>query len=517
VVADTRVLLPLLLLSLLACPREAPVEGASQPASPAPGGSGSLVLLHTNDIHCHYLPTPARWLEGSPAIGGFEALGSYLETVRAREPALLVLDAGDILSGTPLSELEVDGMKGAEMTGFLGDWGYDAWVVGNHEFDQGYDTIAALVASAPVPPLCANLQAPGGGPAMPGLEASRIFDRGGLQVGVIGITTPDLQRLVSADTWSRLELLDEVDAIKAEVDRLDPQTDLLVLLSHSGLETDLWLAAKVPGLDLIVGGHSHDATREPELVGGTYVVQAGSYARSVGRLDISVADDVITSLEGRLVNLQPEPTWAPATPAVLERLERVTAAVDAAYGRVVGVANAPVQRDSYRQGSLGLWVTSLMLEATGADVAFYNSGGLRADLPAGELTYADLYQVLPFGNAPVTFSMTGTELMKIVKRNAFSEATRETSSLQCAGLAWSWRPGAGGQEVVSVTVGGQALEPERSYTVATNSYVASHIGEILDLPEREIQLHGASIISLVERALQAGPLEPPPARRTQVE
>ena len=516
-VADNRLILPLLLLPLLACPREAPIEGAPQPEPAVASGSGSLVLLHTNDIHCHYLPTPARWLEGSPAIGGFEALSSYLETVRAETPDLLVLDAGDILSGTPLSELEADGMKGAEMTGFLGDWGYDAWAVGNHEFDQGYDTIAALVASTPVPALCANLQAPGGGPAMPGLEASKVFERGGLQVGVIGLTTPDLQRLVSADTWSRLELLGEVDAIRAEVEHLDPQTDLLVLLSHSGLETDLWLAAKIPELDLIVGGHSHDATREPELVGSTYVVQAGSYARSVGRLDITVADDAITSLQGRLVNLQPEPTWAPATPAVLERLERVTAAVEAAYGRLVGVANAPVQRDSYRQGSLGIWITALMLEATSADVAFYNSGGLRADLPAGELTYADLYQVLPFGNAPVTFTMTGAELMTIVKRNAFSEATRETSSLQCAGLAWSWRPGDGSQEIVATTVGGEPLEPERSYTVATNSYVASHMGEILDLPEREIQLHGASIISLVEQALQAGPLDPPEARRTQVE
>ena len=505
----------LLLLSplVLACPREAPVEAGGDEASEG----GSLVLLHTNDIHCHYEPTPARWLEGSPAIGGFAALGSYLETVRAQEPHLLLLDAGDILSGTPLSELEAAGIAGAEMTGFLGDWGYDAWVLGNHEFDQGYDAVAALVAASPVPALCANLQAPGGGAAMPGLQATAVFERGGVRVGVIGITTPDLQRLVSAETWSRVELLDEVEVIQAQHARLDPDTDIVVLLSHSGLETDRWLAAEVPELDLIIGGHTHDAVTTPEQVGSTWIVQAGSYARSMGRLDITVRDDAIASLEGRLVDLRPAADWAPASPAVLERLQRVSAAVDAAYGRVVGYSTAPVTRDSYRQGSLGLWITSLMLEATGADLAFYNSGGLRADLPAGELTYADLYQVLPFGNAPVTTAMSGAELMKIVRRNAFSEATRETSSLQCAGLAWSWRPAGGGQEIVSVTVGGQPLELERSYTVATNSYVASHIGEILDLSEREIQARGPAIIDLAEAALEAGPLEPPPARGTRVE
>ncbi len=500
-------------LVLAACPREAPVQAALA----EPDGSGSLVLLHTNDIHAHYLPTPAKWIDGAPAIGGFADLGAYLETVRGEGSDVLLLDAGDILSGTPLSELEADGLPGGEMFGFMGDWAYDAMAIGNHEFDRGYDHIAALVGASPVPVLAANLAGPDGGPAMSGLEPSRVFERGGVRVGVIGVTTPDLQRLVSAETWSRIVLLDEVEAVREQAERLDPETDLLVLLSHAGIETDRWLAAQLPQIDLIVGGHSHSATTKPEQHGSTWVVQAGSYARSVGRLDITVQGDAIVDIAGRLVNLQPQPDWAPAQPAVLERLERVTAAVDAVYGRVVGSAVTPIARETYQQGTLGQWITSLMLEATAADVAFYNTGGLRADLPEGELTFADLYQVLPFGNAPVTFEMTGAELMRIVERNAFSEATRETSSLQCAGLDWSWRPVDGDQEIVSATVAGAPVELQASYTVATNSYVASHIGEILDLPEREIQPHDDTIISLLERALAAGPLQPPAARGTRVE
>jgi 2',3'-cyclic-nucleotide 2'-phosphodiesterase (5'-nucleotidase family) len=349
------------------------------------------------------------------------------------------------------------------------------------------------------------------------VEPSRVFERGGVRVGIIGLVTPDLERFVSAETWAHISLLDEVEAVQAELDRLDPETDLLVLLSHSGLETDRWLAGKLPGLDLIIGGHSHDAVTEPERVGDTWIVQAGSYARSVGRLDITVADDAISGIHGQLVDLRPDESWAPATSPVLVRLERVSAAVDAAYGRVVGTTTAEVLRDSYRQGSLGQWVTGVMLEASGADVAFYNTGGLRADLPAGELSYADLYQVLPFGNAPVTMTMTGSELMKIVERNAFSEATRRTSSLQCTGLGWSWRSTEQGHEVVSAQVAGQPLELERAYTVVTNAYVAGHIDEILKLPKREVLPLGTTILSLCEQALAAGPLDPPPARGTKVE
>ncbi len=501
-------------VALAGCPKPTPPAGET--AAP-PGGKGSFVLLHTNDIHCHFEPTPARWLEGDPPIGGFADLDAYLRTVRSREEHVLLLDAGDLLSGTPLSELELEGVRGGHAARFLAEWGYDAWTLGNHEFDAGFDDLAALVAYGTVPALSANLSAPDGGPLMPGVEPSRVFELGGVKVGVIGVITDDLDRLVSKETWARVKLEDPVAAVTREVERLDPLTDLLVVLSHSGLDADRVIAERVPGIDLVVGGHSHDALREPERHGEVWVVQAGSYARSVGRLDIQVEADAIASIQGDLVNLIPEDDWLPASQAVQGRLEIVQAEVEERYGRVVGSAPAPVLGDSYVQGALGVWIAEQLRTATGADVGFYNSGGIRADLPAGELSYAKLYQVFPFGNKAVTFTMTGAELEGMVRRNAFAEATHDTSAFQCAGLDWSWRPAGDAQEIVSASVDGQPIDPQRHYTVVTNSYLATHMEQALRLSPRPIQPSEWTVLEVALQALEKGPLEAPAARSMRVD
>lgn len=110
---------------------------AKHPTVDAP--PGHLTLLHTNDIHHHYLPEPADWLEGRPAIGGMVRLDSEIRSLReARGPdGVLLLDGGDLCTGTPLSDIEVSGAKGAGVLDFLDELDYDAWVVGNHEFDKG--------------------------------------------------------------------------------------------------------------------------------------------------------------------------------------------------------------------------------------------------------------------------------------------------------------------------------------------------------------------------------------------
>ncbi|MFH1467489.1 MAG: bifunctional UDP-sugar hydrolase/5'-nucleotidase [Pseudomonadota bacterium] len=494
--------------------------GCAHPAVPPQAPAhGHLVLLHTNDTHSHYGPTPAPWIEGKPAIGGFEALSSYLETQRALTPAadLLVLDAGDVLSGTPLSELEADGIRGGEVLGFMAELGYDAQALGNHEFDQGFEGVSAFVGASEVPILCANLAAPDGTPDLPGLQPSLVFTRGGVKIGLIGVVTDELQRLVSAETWSHLHFQGPVEAVTAEARRLDPETDLLIVLSHAGLETDRVLAERVPFIDLIVGAHSHDAILTPELVHGVYIVQAGSYTRSVGRLEIHVADDAIAELQGGLVDLVPLRDWKPATEAVQARLARVSADVDARFGQVIGHLTAPMERDSYRQGSLGVFVAGALLRQSGADLAFYNPGGLRADLPAGDITHADLYQVLPFGNEAVTFQMSGEEIRRLAERAAFAEATRKTSAPQCAGLAWTWRPGQGGQELLDVTVGGAPLDPAKTYTVASNAYVGEHLDESYSVPERPLQSVGGTVLDLVERGLGEEPITPPPTRSMKVE
>jgi 2',3'-cyclic-nucleotide 2'-phosphodiesterase (5'-nucleotidase family) len=177
-----------------------------------------------------------------------------------------------------------------------------------------------------------------------------------------------------------------------------------------------------------------------------------------------------------------------------------------------------MEGDSYRQGSLGVFVSEVLRQASGADFAFYNPGGLRGDLPAGDITLAALYQVLPFGNEVVTFEMTGEEVRKLAERAAFAEDTHKTSAPQCAGLAWRWRPAPdGGQELVEVTVGGTPLDPAKTYTVASNDYVGEHLDESYKVPERPLRSVGGAVLDMVQQALGEQLVTPPATRGMKVE
>jgi len=271
-------------------------------------GPQALTVLHTNDLHGHFLPERAAWIDGEPKIGGFAALDSWVQATEKErgEDNVLILDGGDLLTGTPLTDIEVRGSQGGAMLEFMELVGYDAWVVGNHEFDKGFENAAKLVSASGISVLSTNLDNREGGNAMAGLMDSVVVERAGLKIGIIGATTMGLGHLASAATMSQIQLSPLAESVQAEIDRLETETDLLVVLSHIGLEADRRLAEKVEGLDLVVGGHSHTHLSEPEQVNGTWIVQAGSYGRSVGQVTLTVEDDVIASFSGEVVDLVEE-------------------------------------------------------------------------------------------------------------------------------------------------------------------------------------------------------------------
>ena len=501
---------PLAALALVACATRLAPVGNDEPRT------GSLTLLHTNDMHCHFEPSQAPWLEGAPAIGGMVALDAYVRTVRQEvgERNLLLLDAGDVLTGTPISELPAAALpgqpRGGEMLLFMRDIGYDAWALGNHEFDQGFDNAAALVAASPLPVLSANLRAAPGEAGLAELQQARIFDSGGLQVGVIGILTEDLQALVGVEDWARLRLSPAADSVAQQLEALDPQTDLLVVLSHAGLEDDKALAAAVPGIDLIVGGHSHDALRQPLRAGDTWIVQAGSQARSVGRLDIQVRADAIAGIQGSLENLLPGPEWSSASQAVVERTEALQAQVEERFGRVVGLAPQALGRDSHQQSALGRWICEVLRRAAQADVALFNNGGIRADIPAGPVDLGQLYQAFPFGNEVVVTALLGEDLERIVRRNIVAERTGRVGALQTAGLSWPADQASGDPAAPQVLVGGKALESQKLYVVATNAYLAEHFEERFQFPLRSVLTGlGSTVLELAVQAAEAEPMTVP--------
>jgi 2',3'-cyclic-nucleotide 2'-phosphodiesterase (5'-nucleotidase family) len=501
----------LVALLLLGCRPPAPA------AAPAELEDGRLLLAHTNDLHTHFRANPAAWLPGAPDIGGFDAIDAHLGDMRRRvgEDAVLYIDGGDLLTGTPLMEYQEHGAWGGAMVDFLDAAGADAWVLGNHELDRGWDNAAALVAASPMPVLSANVrsaddpQAPG----FPGMQRHVVLEANGVKVGVFGLTTPGLGRLASKETMAHLDVWPLAPVAAAEVAALEPQVDLVVALTHTGIESDRALALDVPGIDLIVGGHSHTALHAPERVGETWIVQAGSYARQLGVLDIRVEDGRIVTLDGALHDLLPDQLPGPPGARTRDLVARWSQELDARFATPVGRSEAVLDRRGDAETVLGRWAGDLMRTATGVDVGIYNRGGLRADLPAGELTVGDLYEVFPFRNEVVVFEATGEELVQMSVRALHLLEKKQYQPLEFGGLKLTWQRRMGAPEVVELRIGGELVDPDRTYTVATNSYVAEQWKHHLAFAPRNLRSTGKVVLEVAEAAVRAGPIVAPPDPR----
>jgi len=482
-----------------------------------PLGANEVVILHTNDLHGHFLPERAPWLENSPSIGGFVAIDNYVSEREERfgESNVLLLDGGDILTGTPLTDMVVRGSQGGAMLEFMEAVGYDAWVVGNHEFDKGFENISKLVLDSRIPVLSSNLNHPEtDGTAIEGLLRSVILTTDSLRVGVIGATTMGLGHLASADTMSNIALAEVTETVSDEVALLDESTDLIVVLSHIGLDADKMLAEAVPGIDLIVGGHSHTHLDEPVEVNETWIVQAGSYGRSIGEVRVTVESDRIVAFSGALNDL-PEMRGDEIVDSEVGRLtNQYREAIESEYGQVVGEAAGDFNRNYNHESSLGMWVTDVLREELGADLGLYNAGGIRSDIVGGPLTPNDIFNVFPFSNQVVTFEITGAELMAMFVQNAHAEAFEDRGALQISGANVVWRLRMESPEIVSAFIGDDAIEADRLYTVATNSYLHDQAERYLaGANPTNMTPSGRTVFEVALERVREGIITPPTASR----
>lgn len=510
-----------LVLSLLvACGPKAPPAGV-QPGDLA---SGRIILAHTNDLHAHYEPERADWRDDEAELGGMAAIDSWLRAldIRYGDDAVLYLDAGDVLTGTPLMELDPRGVAGGGMLELFEALGTDGWVLGNHEFDRGFDHAAAFVAQSKVPVLSANLRRPC--PSQPldcpvaidGTVPWRIYEVNGLRVGVFGLTTSGLSHLTDAATMERITVVDHATAARAAVAALEPQVDLVVALTHIGLDSDRLLAAQVDGIDLIVGGHSHTRMRQAEQVEGTWIVQAGSYGRLLGIVDLAVQDGTITDFQWTLQELALDQLPLPPRAEVQKLVDGYSSELERRFSKKVGTAPETLVRGS-GETPMGRFASDVVREAADADVGIYNAGGIRSEIAQGDVTVGDLYTVFPFSNEVVWFELTGEQLISVLLSNAMAEVEDNRGALQLSGVRYEWRLRMGAPEVLSVQVGGAPLEVDRSYRVATNSFVASQWQRNLGVQPGEVHGVGKTVLeAAVERAGRQGVLDAGDRRSVRV-
>jgi 5'-nucleotidase / UDP-sugar diphosphatase len=498
--ANIRPALPLLALILAAV-----VPVAAAPV--ASDGPFQVTLFHTNDIHGSFLPEAASWRPDKAPVGGFVALARHVAAERRTAAgATLLLDAGDFMTGDPVTDLAPDGVAGVAMAEFMNLVGYDAGVVGNHEFDAGRANIEKLVGKFEYPVLAADLADAKGRPIF--RAAPVILDRGGLRIAVLGVSCAEIRDVCPPSRLPGVTLLDQITVLKDQLAGLTARTDLQVLISHSGIDRDQELARNLAaaGLDVIVGGHSHTRLTEPKLVAGVLVVQAGSNLKNLGRLDLAVAHGAVTGYRGSLIELTATDDDSAGPAALVAAVNRYRQIVETKYGERIGELAVAWHRDSRGESNLGSWICDAMLARAGADVALLNSGGIRRDVQPGPVTLLDIHQMLPFANSLVVVDLTGAQLRQIALANAQAAVKDSYGILQVAGLAYAYRERAGAAELAEITVAGQPLEDDRTYSVAMLDYVAvmSHV-YLADLklpPYREV---GAILCDVVVDAVRAAP------------
>ena len=429
----------------------------------------TITLLFTNDMHAQDHPLPMRVGDGAVEAGGFVALSSYIHEIRGVRPDTLLLDAGDHFTGTPLCTVT----EGAAVVDIMNEMGYDVAVVGNHELDFGPDVLIERVDEANYTYVSANVLRHDELFAQP----YAIFDVDGVKVGVIGITTIELSDLILAQHFSGLDVKDPVGMATYYAKTLEPHVDLTIVLSHEGVGDDAEIAQQVPYIDVIIGGHSGGPYYSPKVVNNVLITRTKERTLSLGRIDALVDLDKNCIVR---YNYQLIPTWVVGAsspiPSVEEKVERYYDDVERELDVVIGELACDLYR-GYARSPATCWTADVLLEWTEqegvpeADFAVQNNGGSRRDLAAGPVTKRDLWELSPFGNYPAMFNVTGEQLWVALENHI----ARRKDRVSFSGIHYTYdstKPK--GHRLVEVTVGGEALELNRTYRGITNNFVAGH-------------------------------------------
>lgn len=481
------------------------------PETPAPRAPLTLSIVGTNDLH--------------GALPRLPILGGYLTNLRAARAAdgggVLLLDGGDLFQGT----LESNVAEGADVVAAYNLLGYAGAAVGNHEFDFGpvgpavvaqspaedrWGALKARAAEAAFPLLTANIldEKTGAPVTWKNVKTSTLTEVAGIKIGVIGLSTESTPRTTMPANFVGLKMTEPAASTLAEARRLRALgATVIAVAAHLGgkcsdlsnpddhsscdasEEAFVLANALPPGtVDVIVAGHTHRAVAH--RVNGVPIIESYANGRAFGRVDLQVdASGKVTSARihppRELCPPGPDNAPVPTERCAPGDYEGKPVTRDAALDQLVAgawertrarreekltvTATAPIRREYERESALGNWFTDMMLAANPrAQVAMTNGGGLRSDVPAGEITYGQLFEAMPFDNRFVLLTLTGQQIRQLV--------TRQVAS---AGAHTSW----GGLQIVAscqggglaldLRIAGKPVNPQARYTLVTSDFLAS--------------------------------------------
>jgi 2',3'-cyclic-nucleotide 2'-phosphodiesterase (5'-nucleotidase family) len=388
-------------------------------AAPLAAEVRQLTILHTNDLHARLMPL-------SNGRGGFAYLAATIRRERANCGHCILLNAGDLVQGTPVSTL----FHGLPVYEIANLFGYDAATLGNHEFDYGWMQARKFVETATYPVVTANLM--NNADELFTSKPYAILEVNGLRVAVIGGITDDLPTLTSPKAMGDWHPLPVVQTVRKYAAELLGKADLIVLLAHINDAEEQAVLNSVPEIAVSITGHIHEGLAEAKSHDGRVLVRMKCYGEDLGRLDLQV-----DTAAGKLADWK----WkqVPVDPAAIAPAADVAALVKQWEARVKELVDRPlaVSRRAFTEAEVKTLVERALRDQTGADFAFMNAGSIRDSLPQGQLLERHIWNIMPFDNAVVVGTFKGKDLPAVV-------------------------------------LGERKVDPNRDYTLAVSDFTASN-------------------------------------------
>lgn len=446
-----------------------------------------VTILHTTDVHGFIEST--RDYEGRDNVGGLLRCATLIRNIRAETPGALLVDCGDLWIGSPESFVT----KAAIVRQAVAWLRYDAWVVGNHDFDWGLAAFQKILESAPSPALGANIRSRPGVPNPAGaVHPYLIREVDGIRVAFVGLTTPGIPGWFLPEFLGPLEFERSVPALRRLLPEIrEAGVEILILLLHQGVrpfaddeanELEA-IAAAFPEFDMILGGHTHQVV--PGIrIRDVWYAQAGYYATGLGRVDL-VYDTVrgaVVRVESKLLPVGPDvEPCAELQAEVQAGLDRTAAQRGKVVGRSACDLVASVKPPG--QSPVQQLLARAIAEESGAEIVLH---GILEEgtLPAGPITGGDLWRLVPYENRVGLLSLTAAELKAVLEENAQHLGTTQFQGI--FGLSYDLDPAAPpGRQVRHLRLpDGSKLHGRKRYRVAINSYVLASGGRRYPLVRR---------------------------------
>ncbi|GGF25633.1 hypothetical protein GCM10010954_25660 [Halobacillus andaensis] len=444
-------------------------------------------ILSTNDIHGN-IEQDTEYEQGGMAL-----VGGIIEDFRSvNEEGTVVVDGGDTMQGTLISN-SFDGLSTIET---LNDIGYDAGAIGNHEFDWGVDVLQDRLEDANYPILGANIFEEETGERPEWAEPYTMVEIDGYKLGIIGFATTETPETTLSTHVEGLEFPTPAPIAEELTAELKEQgADMVMVTSHlpgwheettdeiMGELADL-AGAENGGLDALVGGHSHE--RVAGHINDIPVVEADEYTNAIGHIQFFVDRDSKEIYDSEVGMLETYSHLAGEDESVREIVEYYQGEVEEITSEVVSTTEGPITRDrmygDLGVSQLGNMITDAMRERADTDIAFQNSGGIRNNISAGEITYGDVFEVLPFDNYNVTADMTGEQIKEILEGPA--EDDSNFMQIQFSGMNVVYDPSqADGERVSSIElwdgtpVYTEGESNDETFSVVTNNFLSTGSGD----------------------------------------